>query len=83
MPPPLNLLQSALPVIIMKNSVHTPQKTQHISVSKTDRLNLFREITTDYCDTHAKYINTLCGHTAEHFNGKENGKYEYHCVVNG
>jgi len=59
----------------MKNSVHTPRKTHFISVTNTDCLALFREITPDYCESHPKYINTLCGHTADHFDGKANSKY--------
>ena len=82
-PPPLILLQSAPPVVLMKNSFHTPRKTHYVSVTKTDQLTLFREITADYCETHVKCIRTLRPYTAEHFNGKANGKYNYHYFVNG
>jgi len=72
MPPPFNLLQTDPPVVIMKNSVHTPRKTHYISVTKADWLALFREITQDYGEPHAKNMNNLCRHTAELFNGKAN-----------
>jgi hypothetical protein len=56
---PCNFIQSAPPVVIMKNSVNTPLKTRYISVTKNHHITLFREIKADYCDANAKYINTL------------------------
>jgi len=45
MPPPSNLLRSDTPLVIMKNSFHTPRETDYIIVTKIVWPALFREIT--------------------------------------
>jgi hypothetical protein len=44
-----------------KTSVPTSQRTQSISMIKTNRLILQREIIRIYSEHHMKYGNTLCG----------------------
>jgi thioredoxin-related protein len=57
--------------IILKNSVPTPQKTHHISTTKTNQLLLFKETTAVYCENKK---NTLW-ENAEFNNVKEGDTY--------
>jgi hypothetical protein len=41
-----------------KNSVRTAKKTPHFTVTKINRLTLFKEIIAIYTETHTKHINT-------------------------
>lgn len=43
----------------IKNSVHTSEEKQCVSVTKTDRLNIFREISAVYSENNKKRINTV------------------------
>jgi hypothetical protein len=38
---------------------------KHISAAKTNRLMLFKEIISVYCENHMKHTGTLCGQNAE------------------
>jgi hypothetical protein len=48
------------------NSVCTSQETAYyVSITKTNRLMLFRERVAVYCANHAEHTNTLCGQNTE------------------
>jgi hypothetical protein len=49
----------------MQSSVRTSQETHYVSATKPNRLMLFREIISVYCENHTEDINTLCGQNAE------------------
>jgi proteasome assembly chaperone (PAC2) family protein len=49
----------------VKDSVHTSQRTQHMSITKTSQLMLYREILAVCSEIHTKHINTLCGQNVE------------------
>jgi hypothetical protein len=42
----------------INNSVRTAKKTPHFTVTKINRLTLFKEIIAVYSETHTKHINT-------------------------
>jgi hypothetical protein len=50
---------------LYKNSVRTAQETHYVSATETNRLMLFGETVTVYCENHTELINTLCGQNAE------------------
>jgi hypothetical protein len=54
-------------VLLYINSVHSSQETHYVSVTKTNRLMLFRETVAVYCENHTKQANTLCRQNAEIF----------------
>jgi translation initiation factor IF-1 len=41
--------------------VRTSQETHYVSATKPNRLMLFRETVTVYCENHMEHTNTLCG----------------------
>jgi hypothetical protein len=43
----------------------TSQETHHVTVTKPNRLTLFREIITVYCENHTEHTDTLRGQNAE------------------
>jgi hypothetical protein len=78
-----NPLKPKLVYITFKNSVRTAKKTQHVTVTKINRLTLFKDIIAVYSENRTKRINTKWGKNAELLNVKAVGTYSYHCVVNG
>jgi hypothetical protein len=42
--------------ITFQNSVRTPQETHYVSVTKPNRLMLFRETVAVYCESHTEHI---------------------------
>jgi hypothetical protein len=60
-------------------SVRTSQETLR-PVAKSNRLMLFREIISVYCENRMRDINTLCGQNSNYFNVKVNGTYSYAVV---
>jgi hypothetical protein len=46
---------------IYSNSVRTSEETHYISATKPNRLMLFRETVTVYCENHTEHTDTLCG----------------------
>jgi hypothetical protein len=54
--------------VIHTNSVRTSQETHYFSVTKPNRLILFRETLVICCENHAEHTNTLCGQNAEFCN---------------
>jgi hypothetical protein len=52
-------------IIYNKKSVRTSQETHYVSTTKTNRLMLFKETVTVYCENHTEHINTLCRQNAE------------------
>jgi hypothetical protein len=50
--------------IIYKNRVRTSQETHYVSATEPNRLMLFRETVTVYCENHTKHSDTLCGQNA-------------------
>jgi hypothetical protein len=51
-------LRPKLVQIIFKDSVRTAKKTPHFTVTKINRLTLFKEIIAVYCQNDATHINT-------------------------
>jgi hypothetical protein len=51
-------LRPKLVYIIDKNSVRTTKKTQHFTVTKINRLTLFKEIIAVYCENRMKHVTT-------------------------
>jgi hypothetical protein len=41
------------------NPVRTSQETHYVTATKTNRLMLFRETVTVYCENHTEHTNTL------------------------
>jgi hypothetical protein len=52
-------------LLTYKYLVRTSQETHYVSITKPNRLMLFREIIVVYCENHMEHINTLCGQNAE------------------
>jgi predicted Zn-dependent protease with MMP-like domain len=50
---------------LYENSVRTSQETHYVSATKPNRLMLFREMISVYCENHTEHINTLCGQNVE------------------
>jgi hypothetical protein len=46
-------------------SVRTSRETRYASVTKPNRLVLFRETVAVYCENHTEHADTLCGQNAE------------------
>jgi hypothetical protein len=59
------------------NSVRTSQETHYITATKPNRLMLFGETVTIYCENHMEH-NTLCGQNAEYWYVKAGGTYSNH-----
>jgi hypothetical protein len=56
----VNPLKPRLVQILFKNSVRTAKKTRHFTVTKINRLTLFKEIIAVYSVDHMKQINKKC-----------------------
>jgi hypothetical protein len=54
----INPLKPKLVLILFKNSIRTEKKTLHFTVTKINRLTLFKEIIAVYSENHTKLINT-------------------------
>jgi hypothetical protein len=50
---------------LYENPVRTSQETHSVSITKPNRLMLFRETVAVYCENHTEHTNTLRGHSAE------------------
>jgi hypothetical protein len=50
-------LRPKLVHVIFKNSVRTAKKTQHFTITKINRLTLFKEIIAVYSENHTEHIN--------------------------
>ena len=61
----------------------TPRSKHSASVTKTDKLILYREIIAVCAEIYAKHINTLCGQNTEFLNVKDGGTYSNHWAVKG
>jgi hypothetical protein len=60
------------------NPVRTPQETHYVSTTKPNRLMLFGETVTVYCENHTEHTDTLCGKNAEVWHVKAGGTYTNH-----
>jgi hypothetical protein len=49
--------------MLFKNPVRTSKRTPHFTITKINRLTLFKEIIAVYSENHAKPINTKCSIT--------------------
>jgi uncharacterized protein YktB (UPF0637 family) len=78
-----NRMKPKLVWTIFKNSVRTAKKTPHFTVTKIDRLTLFKEIIAVYSENHTKPIKTLRGHNAELVTAKACGISTYHWLWKG
>jgi hypothetical protein len=54
--------------VIYTYPVRTTQETHYVSAAKPNRLMLFRETVTVYCEKHMEHTDTLCGQNAEFCN---------------
>jgi hypothetical protein len=57
-PHPRNPLKPTFVYVTFKDPVRTAKKTQHFTVTKINRLTLFKEIIAVYGEKHMKHINT-------------------------
>jgi len=53
----------------------TSHSAHRFSITNIIFFMLFIELIVVKCEIHAKHINTLCGHNANHFNVKAGSKY--------
>jgi uncharacterized protein YktB (UPF0637 family) len=53
----INLLKPKLVWIIFKNSVRTAKKAQHFTITKINRLTLFKKLIAVYSQNHTKHVN--------------------------
>jgi hypothetical protein len=53
-----------LVIILYENPVHTSHETQYVSAAKPNRLMLFGETVTVYCEDHTERTDTLCEQNA-------------------
>jgi hypothetical protein len=67
--------------IIYRNPVRTSHETHHVSVTKPNRLMLFRETAAVYCEIHTEHTDTLCGRIQFCY-AKASGIYSNHWVLN-
>jgi hypothetical protein len=51
--------------ILYKYPVRTSQETHYITATKPNRLMLFSETLTVYCENHTEHTDTLCGQNVE------------------
>jgi hypothetical protein len=51
--------------VLSKTNLGTSQETHYVSVTKPNRLMLFRGTVAVYCENHKEHTNTLCGQNAE------------------
>jgi hypothetical protein len=65
---------------IFKNSVLTAKETSRFTITKINRLTLFKEIFAVYCENHTKHTNTLCKNM-QLVNVKTGGTYNYHWAL--
>jgi hypothetical protein len=68
---------------IYKNPVRTSEETHQVSITKSNRLMLFREIIPVYCENHMEHTNTLCGQNSDFLCVKAGGAYSYRCAFKG
>jgi hypothetical protein len=68
--------------IIYRHSVPTSQEIHHVSATKTNWLNLFRETVAVYCESHTEHTNTLSGHNAEFRYDKTGATYTNYWSLN-
>jgi hypothetical protein len=61
--------------VIYTNPVRTSQETHYVSVTKPNRLMLFRETIAVYCENHTEHTNTLRGQNAEFCNIYKSSSY--------
>jgi hypothetical protein len=67
----------------ISNSVRTSQETHYVSVTKPNRLFLFRETVAVYCENHTEHKDTLCGQNAGFQCVKAGGTYSDHWALKG
>jgi hypothetical protein len=73
--------RSQLVYIIFKNSVRTAKKTQHFTVTKMNRLTLFKEIIGVCSESHTERVNKPCEQSAQLLTVKAPGTYSYRWVL--
>jgi hypothetical protein len=52
----LSHLQPQLACVMLKKSVRTAKKTQHLTITKFNRLTLFKEIIAVYSENHTEHV---------------------------
>jgi hypothetical protein len=57
----------SLETIRIINPVRTSQETHYVSITRPNRLMLFRETVAVYCENHTEHTDTLCGQNAEFY----------------
>jgi hypothetical protein len=67
-PPPHVYIYSRLSNDLYSNSVRTSHETHYVSATKPNRLMLFRETVTVYCENHTEHTNVLHSQGIEFFN---------------
>jgi hypothetical protein len=66
--------------VICNNLLPTSQRTQSVSILKTNLLVLFSKIVAVYCENHMKCINKLWWQNIENLNGQAAGTCSYICA---
>jgi hypothetical protein len=71
--------------VIYTNPVRISQETHYVSTTEPNRLMLFRETVTVYCENHTEHTNTLCEQNVELFHYKAYGtdSYQWPCHSSG
>jgi ribosomal protein L18E len=67
-------------VNIARNLVRASKNTQHVSMTKINRLTLFEEIIAVCCENRTKHVNTSYRQSTELLNVKAGGTYDYQCA---
>jgi hypothetical protein len=62
--------------VTFTNSARTAKKTPHITVTKTNRLTLFKEMIAVYCENHTKPVTN-----SQLLTVKAGGTYSYHYAL--
>jgi hypothetical protein len=69
--------------MIFDNPARTAKKTPHFTVTKINRLTLFKEVIAVYSENRTKPINTPCGQHAELLYVAAGGTYSYRWAIEG
>jgi hypothetical protein len=66
---------------IVKNWIPTSRESHSASITKPNRLMLFRETVAVYCEDHTEHINTVFGQNSAILSVKAGGKCNSHCSL--
>jgi hypothetical protein len=64
-------------------SVPSPQRTNFVSIRKTNHLIMFSEMKHNCRENRMEHINSLCGKSGELLSVAASGTYSYHRTLSG